>query len=80
MAALTKNMRDLARIIAVVEPVGFGILARRGVIETSDLNGKIQYFQFVFKVPTGLYSPISLRELLLTDRLHPLEYYIRLAK
>jgi hypothetical protein len=80
MVALTKNVRDLARILAAVEPMKFGIHACRGAIKTSDSNGKVQQFQFVFKVPTGLHSLMSLRELLLTNRLYSFEHYIQLAK
>jgi len=80
MAALTKNVRNLARILAAVEPMKFGILACRGVVKINDSNETVQQFQFVFNVPAPLHTPVSLRQLLLTEHLYPLEHYFQLAK
>jgi hypothetical protein len=76
---LNKNVRDLARILSVVEPLKFGILACTGAIRVRDSARNILRFQVVFRVPENFHTPRSLRELLVTGVSAPLEERFRLA-
>jgi len=79
LAAVTKNVRNLARILSAVEPMKFGILACHGVIKICNPPSKIERFQFVFSIPDSLHTPQSLRELLITGRPYPLGDCFQLA-
>ncbi|KAF8241876.1 HET-s/LopB domain protein [Wilcoxina mikolae CBS 423.85] len=80
LGAVTKNVRNLARILSAVEPMKFGILVCRGVIKICNPSGTIERFQFVFSIPDSLHTPQSLRELLITGRPYPLGDCFQLAK
>ncbi|KAI9874610.1 MAG: hypothetical protein M1830_009567 [Pleopsidium flavum] len=81
IAKTTKDIRDLARVLSKTDPLTFGLLACRGVIQVMDSAKNVTNFELVYTVPEGLKSPRSLRSLLLaSDRLYPLNERIDLAK
>ncbi|RPB20292.1 hypothetical protein L211DRAFT_863358 [Terfezia boudieri ATCC MYA-4762] len=75
-----QNARDLGRILSVVDPRLFCILACRGVIKFPGSSGKRESFQLVFQIPEALHSPRSLREILLHDQKYPLDELLNFAK
>jgi len=75
-----QNVRDLGRILSVVDPKLFCILACRGVIKLPGLYGKRETFQLVFQIPDALHGPRSLREILLHDQKYPLDELLNFAK
>ncbi|KAG8531920.1 uncharacterized protein KY384_003556 [Bacidia gigantensis] len=60
----TKDVRDLARILAKVDPSIFGLLCCEGVIKAQDASEKVIGFDFVFTVPSHYRDPRSLRDIL----------------
>lgn len=76
----TKDVRDIARVLAQVDPNIFGLLKCHGVMkryESSELSG----FDVIFDVPTEFANPRSLRSFLLTpDRRCSLDGRFRLAR
>jgi len=75
-----QNVRDLGRILSVVDSRLFCILACRGVIKLPRLSGKRESFQLVFQIPEALHGPRSLREILLHDQRYPLDELLNFAK
>ncbi|MCJ1310465.1 hypothetical protein MMC25_004129 [Agyrium rufum] len=63
---VTKDVRDLARILSRVEPLTFGLLSCRGVLKETGNDGKVTGFEFLFNVPSHLDNPRSLRSVLLS--------------
>lgn len=78
----TKEVRDLARILAEVDPSTFGLLKCRGVVKslTSTLLNSLISFKFIFSIPCHLSHPRSLRTVLLSTTLYPLDERLALAK
>jgi len=79
-----KEVRNLARILAEVEPSIFGLLKCKGVIKlpkvpASPYEGP-RGFKFIFGVPRHLSNPQSLRAVLQSDTLYPLDERLELAK
>lgn len=80
-ATTTRAIRNLARVLSKVQPLTFGLLACRGVIQGMDPFEEVSIFEFVFDIPAGLTASSSLRSLLLTgDQQYPLDERIGLAK
>ncbi|OCK74701.1 hypothetical protein K432DRAFT_338647 [Lepidopterella palustris CBS 459.81] len=76
-----KDARDIARILANVEPTVFSLLACQGVIKVFDSSNQLTGFEFIFAVPTTFHEPRSLRTFLLTaNHEYPLDDRFRLAK
>ena len=48
---MTKNTRDLARVLSVLKLMKFSILACQGVVKICNCAGKIQQFQLIFGIP-----------------------------
>ena len=63
---VTGHVRDLARVLAIVDPLQFFILACQGIIKVLKPSGSIESFQLLFQVPKSLHNPRSFREVLLT--------------
>ncbi|KAF8243401.1 HET-s/LopB domain protein [Wilcoxina mikolae CBS 423.85] len=83
--AKSKHVRDLARILAAVDPVTFGILSCSGVVRVQNSAGRIERFHLIFRMPACVDRPQSLRSLLLAgaigeDYHYPLEERFLLAK
>jgi hypothetical protein len=77
----TKDARDIARILANVDPSIFSLLTCQGVIKVFDISNKVTGFEFVFAVPTAFHKPRSLRTLLLAaNHRYTLDDRFRLAK
>jgi serine/threonine protein kinase len=77
----TKDTRDVARILAKVNPNIFSLLTCQGVMKVSDSSNHITKFEFVFTVPTAFHEPRSLRTFLLaTNHDYPLDNRFRLAR
>ncbi|KAK0111123.1 hypothetical protein ONS95_001499 [Cadophora gregata] len=78
----TKEVRNLARILAEVDPSTFGLLKCRGVIKIPKENTlqPLSDFKYIFDVPVHLSSPQSLREILLSGVSYPLDERLDLAK
>jgi hypothetical protein len=77
----SKNARDIARILANVEPTVFGLLTCQGVVKLLDSSNQLTGFEFIFAVPTTFGEPRSLRTFLLADNHeNPLDDRLRLAK
>ncbi|KAH7333199.1 hypothetical protein BKA65DRAFT_507375 [Rhexocercosporidium sp. MPI-PUGE-AT-0058] len=78
----TKEVRNLARILAEVDPSTFGLLKCQGVIRVPKSNSfnALSDFKFIFEVPAQLSSPQSLRAVLLSGKLYPLDERLELAK
>ena len=80
-----KAVRNLARILAQVDPSTFGLLKCQGVVK---LNGGTNLavpqsapsFKFIFSIPPRLTEPKSLRDILLSTTRYPLDDQIGLAK
>lgn len=81
---ISRDIRDLARVLKEVEPMTFGILSCRGLVKVKASNGKLSKLEMVFDVPTELENPRSLRDLLISLQLghgrHPINARIQLAK
>ena len=73
-----KDVRNLARLLAEVEPAIFGLLRCRGVIKLP--RQLIFDFKFIFEVPRNLSNPQSLRAVLLAGDTYPLDERLELAK
>jgi hypothetical protein len=83
--AKSKHVRDLARVLAAVDPVTFGILSCSGVVRVQNLAGRVERFHLVFRIPAYIDRPQSLRSLLLAGSngegyTYPLEERFLLAK
>ncbi|KAG4433509.1 hypothetical protein IFR05_011018 [Cadophora sp. M221] len=92
----TKEVRNLARVLAEVDPSTFGLLKCRGVIRVPnhELLSRLgmlpdpkspsahgpPVFKFIFEVPTQLLNPQSLRAVLLSGKSYPLDERLELAK
>jgi len=76
----TTNVRDLGRVLSVVDPLLFFILACRGIIKSLNPSGSIKNFQLVFQIPNSLHHPRSFREVLLTTNRYPLDICFQFAK
>lgn len=77
----TKDVRDLARVLAQVDPVTCCLLACQGVVKAIDPSNKLTGFEFIFSVPAQYRSCRSLRDLLLhPSHLHTLTERFELAK
>ena len=62
----TRDVRDLAKVLARVNPFIFGLLSCRGVIKEMSSENKLTGFNFVFNMPKHLTKPHSLRSILLS--------------
>jgi hypothetical protein len=63
---LTRDIRDLARKLLIVEPITFGLLNCKGVVKQEDRVTRAPIsFTFVFRMPENMSHPVSLRNLLL---------------
>ncbi|PLB37688.1 uncharacterized protein BDW47DRAFT_131935 [Aspergillus candidus] len=71
--------RDLARLLANVDPKTFSLLKCDGVIEFPESPNSSQ-FEFIFPIPQGLSNPRTLRCLLLEQPTCSLSQRVRLAK
>lgn len=79
---VTKNIRNLGRILSAVDPELFGIPVCSGIVKVQNANGSTPDFQMVFRIP-NLHDespPRSLREVLLTKERYPLEDSLGLAR
>lgn len=79
-----RDVRNLARVLAEVDPYTFGLLKCRGVVKVpreskSTLQPIVEY-QFVFDIPEVLSNPQSLRSILLSGTPYPLDERLELAK
>ncbi|PLN80543.1 hypothetical protein BDW42DRAFT_170631 [Aspergillus taichungensis] len=72
-------IRDLARLLANVDPETFSLFRCDGVIELSESPNSSQ-FEFIFPIPQGLSNPRTLRSLLLERPTCSLSQRVRLAK
>ncbi|OJZ91918.1 hypothetical protein ASPFODRAFT_201759 [Aspergillus luchuensis CBS 106.47] len=79
-SALTSrvHVRDLARLLCLVDPSTFSLLKCDGVIEVR--TDQDTQFQFIFEVPHGLQSPRTLRSLLAEHPRISLSKRVQLAK
>jgi hypothetical protein len=76
-----KEVRNLARTLAVVDPETFGLLKCRGVMKVPKLaSTNLMDFKFIFDVPHGLTEPKSLRAILMSKSSFPLDERLELAK
>lgn len=78
----TKEVRNLARVLAEVDPSTFGLLKCRGVIKVPRENTlqPVSDFKLIFDVPAHLSCPQSLRAVLLSGLSYPLDERLELAK
>jgi serine/threonine protein kinase len=77
----TKSARDIARILANVDPNIFSLLTCQGLIRVFDSSNHVTGFEFIFTVPTALERPRSLRTFLLdANHEYPLDVRFRLAR
>ncbi|KAJ0419059.1 hypothetical protein BJY00DRAFT_167733 [Aspergillus carlsbadensis] len=68
VSVFSRNVRDLAVRLKKIEPMTFHLLQCLGVSRTRDqVTRRTTSLHFVFKMPQGLYSPKSLRDLLLSS-------------
>ncbi|KAJ9602315.1 hypothetical protein H2200_013170 [Cladophialophora chaetospira] len=67
-AAVTKDIRNLARILSKIDPLVFGVLSCRGVIKYIDTDPAQSRFEFIFSIPPSLQNPASLRGILVHSR------------
>lgn len=77
------GIRDIARVLSQANPMKFGIMTCRGVVESTDSG--VGMFKFVFEIPDHLNTPRSLRSLLVDSRgqrrpPYPLSERFELAK
>ncbi|KAH8808783.1 HET-s/LopB domain protein [Xylogone sp. PMI_703] len=76
-----KEVRNLARILAEVDPFTFGLLRCRGVMKITRLNKSSCFdYKFVFNIPPQISNPKSLRSILLSGTPYPLNERLDLAK
>ena len=79
-----KEVRNMARMLAEVDPSTFGLLKCRGVIKAPkalSLSPQPHLdFKLVFDIPHQLSTPQSLRAILLSDTSYPLDERLELAK
>jgi hypothetical protein len=78
-----RGVRNMARILAEVDPLTFGLLKCRGVIKASRSSASLEPltdFKFIFDVPKPLSNPQSLRAVLLSETAYPLDERLGLAK
>jgi hypothetical protein len=81
-----KEVRNLARILAEVDPSTFGLLKCRGVIkvvnsrESPPSGASPLDFKFILNIPPQLSNPQSLRNILLSGTPYPLDERFNLAK
>ncbi|KIX07875.1 uncharacterized protein Z518_02529 [Rhinocladiella mackenziei CBS 650.93] len=68
VGAVTKDIRNLARVLSKIDPLVFGLLSCRGVIKYTDADGALSRFEFVFSIPPSLRNPSSLRSILVEER------------
>lgn len=82
LCSTTKAVRNLARLLAEVDPSTFGLLKCRGVIKVPKLESvqPLVDFKFIFDVPHKLSNPQSLRAVLLSKKPYPLDERLELAK
>ncbi|KAF8417358.1 hypothetical protein EV426DRAFT_623739 [Tirmania nivea] len=82
LEVITKNVRNLARILSVVDPTLFGIPVCSGIVKVYNANGCICDFKLVFRLPDlhDRTPPRSLREVLLTSERYPLEKTLALGR
>jgi hypothetical protein len=82
----TKEVRNLARILAEVDPSTFGLLKCRGVVkienakEPSSWGPALSDFTFMFNIPPQLSDARSLRTAVLSGASYPLSEHLDLAK
>jgi hypothetical protein len=82
----TKEVRNLARILAEVDPSTFSLLKCRGVIKVANAKELSPWgpphpdFKFIFNIPPQLSNPQSLRTVLLSGTSYPLDERLDLAK
>ncbi len=80
---VTKDIRNLARILSKIDPALFGLLSCQGVLKVRDPSTeKITGFDFVFSIPAELSQtvPRSLRSILLDEKTkYPLNERFHLA-
>ncbi|CAG8063123.1 unnamed protein product [Penicillium nalgiovense] len=69
---------DLAYLLRHVEPMTFGLLKCEGVLEQA--ADQATQFQFIFEIPDGLSSPVTLRSLLIENPGCSLSQRIQIAK
>jgi len=79
-----KEVRNLGRILAEVDPSIFGLLKCRGIIKVPKASSftpqPLSDFKFIFDIPQQLSNPQSLRAVLLSGTSYPLEERLDLAK
>lgn len=81
-----KEVRNLAHILAEVDPSTFGLLKCRGVIKVMNVKGPAPGgprpldFRFILNIPPELSNPQSLRTILLSGIPYPLDERLNLAK
>lgn len=61
-----KHVQDLARKLAGTDPLSFGLLKCRGVVQVFNQHQEIVAYDLVFYFPPTLQDPRSLRSILLT--------------
>lgn len=79
---ITKNVRNLGRILSIVDPTLFGIPVCSGIVKVYNASGCICDFKLVFRLPNlhDRTPPRSLREVLLTSERYPLGKSLALAR
>jgi serine/threonine protein kinase len=76
-----KDARDIARILANVDPSIFSLLTCQGVIKVFNSSNQVTGFEFIFTVPTMFQELRSLRTFLLAaNHDYPLDDRFRLAR
>jgi serine/threonine protein kinase len=77
---LKKNIRNLARKLSHTDPITFGLLSCKGVVEQGLSQNRHNGFTMVFRVPREYSEPQSLRSWLLSgDSSHSLSDRFRIA-
>jgi len=77
----TKDARDIAHILANVDPAIFSLLTCLGVMKVFDSSNQVTGFEFIFAVPAAFDNPRSLRTFLSANsHQHPLDNRFRLAR
>jgi hypothetical protein len=81
VGAVTRDIRNLARVLSKIDPLVFGLLSCRGVIKYTGADGALSKFEFVFSIPPSLRNPSSLRSIFVEGRDdHALNDRLDLAK
>jgi len=81
LQATTKDVRDIALILANVDPHIFSLLSCLGVKRVFDLSKQITGFELIFELPSNFDDLRSLRTILLADNYqYPLDDRFRLAR